>query len=213
MARSAAQRHFFLKSHCPRCKRHLFYVTTFETTGRVRRFLPPTDPAALSECPKCHGRWFYFEQPLRFRFTEPETSYRIAKTVPMILDNRLGTSPLIRECVIDEGWLQQFSITHEAVDTESIAVSLGLGKGSRLRVSAEQAVKERYAISERRFRHYIDKITIDVPPGILRKTLFIYKETVQRGRIMFDSDDPTPAGFAYEVVTDWNLDLTQEDSS
>lgn len=75
-----------------------------------------------------------------------------------------------------------------------------------------QLLKERYSISEKKLRSYTDEITIEVPAGVLRNVHFIYKYTVQHGKVLVTSEGEK-SEFIYRVVTDLNLDVTQEDSS
>jgi hypothetical protein len=221
LSRSAEQRYWDKHTKCPRCKRWIIYTVTYEPGGRVRRIRNPKHPAALVECPRCHDRWFFFQQPVEIEFLEGEQSSTIAHTEEIELDNSRGTSPLLRTRTISEEWTHTYEVEREETNTTGLKAGLGIEHGPNLEVTAEQAIKERYSISDQKKETYSEELSFEVPPGVRRNVRVTFKEVWEQGRVRlalpstardFESDEVTKVELPFRVVVDVVMDVAQEDT-
>lgn len=209
------------KSKCPRCNHFLWYTTTYEPSGRVRRILNPTDPRSLAECPRCHQRWFYFEQPLQVDFVEERRWSEEGTVSELTLDNRRGVSELNRRQTVTQEWTQRYEVEREK--SESVGAKLGadLGAIATLELTAEQTLKERYSVSEEKKEVYTEELTFEVPAGVCRTVRLTFREQWQGGVVSVQLPPSGPAGdppgeelrVPYRVMVGMSMDLAQEDTT
>ncbi len=218
---SEEQRVLNKNSKCPRCDRLLLYTTTYEPTGRVRRVLNPTDPLSLAECPRCHQRWFYFEQPLQIEFIEGPRESEEGELSELVLDNRRGTSDLKRKRTVTQEWTQRYEVERENTETVGAKLGANIGAIATLEVTAEQALKERYAVSEEKREVYTEELSFEVPAGVCRKVRLAFKHHWQAGVIRVrlpssgnpgESQEAEQLEVPFRVMVDVSMDLAQEDT-
>ncbi len=197
------------------------YTLTYEPDGRVRRILPPTDPASLVECPRCHQRWFFFTQPVRIDFVDGKQWAKEAYVDEMVLDNRKGSSPLVRKRTVSEEWTQTYEVEREETQTNTTKLSAGVEHGPSIEVTAEQALKERYSISEQKKQVYTEELAFEVPPGVCRHVRIIFKEVWQAGIVRLslptagqqaEAKETNNVEIPFRAVINVAMDLVQEDT-
>lgn len=213
LPRSKDENHFHWRMRCPRCQRLILHSRTYEPSGRVRRIRRPTDPASLSECPRCHQRWFYYQQPDQIEVLETRQSSDELRREEFVLDNTKGTSTLKRTRSVSEEWTQAYSLEREETDTATITGTLGVDGGPSAAVTAEQALKERFAISEQKKRTFTEEISFEVPPGVSRSVLLTFKRTWQHGTIRVTPPDEEAFEVPFKVATALMMDVAQEDTT
>lgn len=208
---TSEQLYFETASRCPRCRRLLLYSRTYEYGGKVKRIRTPRDPAALAECPRCNGRWFYYEQPTVTEFVETHQTVEVIRTEEMHFDNVRATSPLRRTDTVTEEWAQSYDLEVEQTAAEGTKLSLGLEKGPSVDVTAEQSLKQRFAISEQKRRTFTQEIPIEVPPGVKRTVILTFKRIWQHGTISLRPAEGPSITMPFKVVINVRMDQAQVD--
>jgi phage FluMu protein Com len=211
LSRSKEEEYFTWRLRCPRCKKFLLYDRTYEPNGRVRRIFKPTDPASLSECPRCHQRWFFYKQPDEIEVLETHQSTDELRREEIELDNSRGVSELKRTRSVSEEWTQSYTLEREETMSAGVKGTFGVDGGPKVEVTAEQALKERFAISEQKKRTFAEEISFEVPPGVVRKVTLTFKRTWQHGTIRLTPPGESPVEVPFKVVAALQMDITQVD--
>jgi DNA-directed RNA polymerase subunit RPC12/RpoP len=209
--KSALQKAWERSNQCPHCGRSTLLTHTYEYGGEKRRtFTNPKDPAAVAECPRCHGRWFFFERPVTIEVVEDLRTTEVASTDEMVLDNSKGRTPLKRSQSISREWTQTVAVEQERTDGTQTKFGLA-AQGVSLETMAEQAVRSKYSISETQKLTRTDELQLDVPAGTKRRLVMTFKRTWQHGKLVLTPADGDPVEVPYKVVADVTLDVAQVD--
>jgi hypothetical protein len=200
-----------LSNKCPRCSKFLFFTYTYEFGGRKRRTVTnPRDPAAVAECPRCHGSWFYFERPATIEIIMGDRSIEPSFTESLILDNSKGATSLKRSQSISREWTKTVLIEGEQVKTRQTTLGLSM-QGVSLGSMAEQAIRSKHSLSEERKETYTDLLEFEVPPGTKRRVVLTFNHNWQHGKLILTSPEGDPIEIPYRVVDFLTMDVTQED--
>jgi hypothetical protein len=210
---------------CPFCKRlSLSGWKVYNGEGQVKKWYHgvylPNDSV---ECPACAKRWPIYKTGLAARTPEPEAEALVfdgidesrRSTVSRGSEERLidhsETSAHVRKTItFSRRWTQTFTTESESTWTVGSGVTLGLGKLSAFKASAESKLRERYAVAVETSQTHQEELVIEIPPA--KKILIVldWKEVFQHGVIYFQSHDER-VGIPFAVSVGLTFDQRQRD--
>jgi hypothetical protein len=212
---TAEQTTFTRNMRCPLCGKFLWYSHDYLDGRRVDgiRFGPLKDPAAMSQCPKCGGLWFVYERELQFEIVEGDRTTEVAAEQTMTLDNLQGSSPLRRRKEVSQEWNTQLEITVEESSTRQNGIQIGTKDVASFSAIAENALKVNYRTIEESRRKYTETFEFEVPVGVIRTVTFTFQRIWQHGVLRTEAQDGTVVECPYRVISGFELDVKQIDSS
>lgn len=210
--RSELEKVFERNNKCPRCNKLILFTHTYEYGAQKRRTITnPKDLAAVAECPRCHGSWFYFERPATIEVVPGERSTEVAFTESLTLDNSKGTTPLKRNRSISREWTKAISLESEQSDTKQTTFGLST-QGVSLSSMAEQAIRSKFSISEEQKHIYTDELEFEVPAGTKRRVVLTFNHNWQHGKLILAEPEGGMVEVPYRFVDSLTLDVAQEDN-
>jgi hypothetical protein len=136
-------------------------------------------------------------------------------TVPRGSEERLidhsETSAHVRKTIVfSRRWTQTFTTESESSWTVGAGLTLGLGKLSTFKASAESKLRERYAVSLEASQTHQEELVIEIPPA--KKILIVldWKEILQHGTVFFRGAEGR-VGIPFAVSVGLTFDQRQRD--
>lgn len=200
-------------SRCPHCNKFLWWSRDYVNGKEVKplRFTPPKDPAAVAECPKCHGRWFIYEQARTIEVREGSREDEVAYQDEILLDNSRGASPMKRKQTITREWTETLEIELENSETSEVTAKIG-GDVASLQAMAQNALKSTYRLSQTETKTFSDELEFEVPAGVRRRVILTFKRVWQHGVLELRSKEGEPATeVPYKLVVGLKFDMAFED--
>ena len=210
---SEMQQSFARRSRCPRCEKLILFTHTYEHGGKKRRTLTePKDPAAVAECPRCHGNWFYFERPATIEVVKGNRSIEPAFSEALLLDNAKGATALKRTHTISREWSKTISLVEEEIDTKQAKLGLSI-EGVGLETLAEQAIRSELSLSEEEKHIFSDALEFEVPAATRRRVTLTFNHNWQHGTLILTDPESGSVQIPYKVVDSLTMDVIQEDEA
>lgn len=218
---SDEQSTFARSSKCPKCGRTLWQGVVLKKAdgtpiGPLTAY-PFMDRSAIAQCPKCTQSWPVFaDQPPvpiadHIEIVETGRSWEDYYSEPMVLDNLGGETPLKRTITVNEEWSASFVIETERTTKSGADVKLSAGDVASLGVTAERAVRTKYALTEGTKKVYTDQLTLEAPPNRVRHVRFDYKREWMHGEVRISDPSPALVSVPFRVAVGIKMDVAVRD--
>lgn len=210
-------------NRCPHCGKFIMIPHYLKADGTrihpLKMNLLFMDRSVLAKCPKCGHRWPVFaghtppksDQQYVVELVESSRSEEPIGEEQRLIDNSRSGVELERRFTVRKEWSQSLVIEKEKARTDGGEITVGVSDAASLKLVAEQAIKEKYTISEDTTHSYTEEIILKVPAKTRLRVIFYWKRIWQHGIIKLRDEQGRSNELPFKVAVGATFDQMQVD--